>query len=79
MGLVKRSPNANAPLLLTAAEVGYLLGGISDRSVRRAHHTGNLPRPVHVTARSIRLRRDELIAWIAADCPNRQRWEAMRG
>jgi predicted DNA-binding transcriptional regulator AlpA len=66
-----------APPLLTAAEVGELLR-IDERSVRRAQHAGQLPRPVRVTARSIRWRRDELVAWIAAGSPDRQTWEAMR-
>jgi predicted DNA-binding transcriptional regulator AlpA len=69
--------NADSPLL-TAAEVGILLGGINERTVRRAQHAGKLPRPVQVTARCIRWRRDELVAWIAAGCPDRRRWEAMR-
>lgn len=70
--------NAHAPLLLTAAEVGSLLGGVNERSVRRAQHAGKLPRPVRVTARSIRWRHDELVAWIAAGCPDRRTWEALR-
>jgi predicted DNA-binding transcriptional regulator AlpA len=62
---------------LTAADVGRLLA-TSERSVRRAHHAGKLPRGLRVTAKCLRWRRDELLEWIAAGCPDRKRWEASR-
>jgi predicted DNA-binding transcriptional regulator AlpA len=68
---------ADKPPLLTAADVGTLLG-VDERTVRRNSHAGKLPRPVRVTARCIRWRRDELWAWLQAGCPDRKRWEAMR-
>jgi len=75
--VVPRSVIRSEPLLLTAAEVGSLLG-VNERSVRRAHQIGKLPNPLRVTARSVRWRRDELVAWISAGCPDRRSWEAIR-
>jgi predicted DNA-binding transcriptional regulator AlpA len=68
----------NSQPLLTAGQVAELIGGATERTVRRAAHAGKLPRPVQVSARLIRWRRDELIAWIEAGCPSREIWETMK-
>jgi len=60
------------PLLLTAEQLGVELG-LSLRTVRRLDQRGELPRPVTV-GRAIRWRRDELVAWVRAGCPRRDRW-----
>ena len=77
MVLGSTSSIADGPLL-TAAEVGILLGVDKPAQVRRNSHAGRLPRPIQVTARCLRWRRDELLAWINAGSPLRQKWEDMR-
>jgi predicted DNA-binding transcriptional regulator AlpA len=62
------------PLLLTARWLATLTAR-SERSVWRDHVAGLLPRPVRL-GRAVRWRRDEILAWIEAGCPDRQAWDA---
>lgn len=70
------TPTIADPLLMTAAEVGEQLRK-SERQVYRDDATGRIPRPVRV-GRAVRWRRDELIVWIGAGCPDRETWDSMR-
>lgn len=38
---------------------------------------GRIPAPVRIGRRTL-WRRDELVQWIAAGCPGRDRWEALK-
>ncbi len=64
-----------ASLALAARDVARLLG-ISERHLWSLNASGNCPRPIRM-GRSVRWRRDELKAWVAAGCPSRENWEAM--
>ncbi|MBM4069181.1 MAG: hypothetical protein FJ271_09590 [Planctomycetes bacterium] len=64
-------------MLFGAAELARLTGR-SVRSIWRDHAAGRLPRPVRLGG-AVRWRRDEVIAWIAADCPTREEWEKESG
>ncbi len=69
--------NGSAPLAVSAKELGALLG-VSLRQVWRLNSTGKLPKPIRLGG-SVRWRRDEIIAFVEAGCPDRQTWDAMRG
>lgn len=64
-------------VLLRVKEVAALLA-ISARQVWKLNTTGRLPMPVRL-GRSVRWRRVELQAWLAAGCPSRDAWEARKG
>ncbi len=63
-------------LLLTAGQAATLLG-VSERHFRALDASGRVPRPVRL-GRSVRWRRTELVAWLDAGCPSRDKWAAMR-
>jgi predicted DNA-binding transcriptional regulator AlpA len=63
-------------LLLRAAEAARLCG-TSVRTWRNWDIAGKIPQPVRV-GRKIFWRPEELKAWIAAGCPDRLTWEAIR-
>ena len=66
----------DAPVLLTAADVARLLS-VTVRHVRSLDASGRLPRPIRL-GRAVRWSRSELLAWIDAGAPSRDRWEATR-
>ena len=66
------------PSMMIAAEIGRELR-LSAKSIRRMHDAGRLPQPVVVGARSLRWLRTTIVAWLAAGCPDRNTFEAMRG
>lgn len=57
-------------LLLTVDDVARLLK-VSIRSVCRMRSAGHLPKAVNVLG-SVRWRRTDIEAWVAADCPKRE-------
>lgn len=59
-------------MLLAAADVAQLLAA-SIKTVRRLDLSGQIPRPVRL-GRLVRWRRDEILAWIEASCPDRDSW-----
>lgn len=63
--------------LLTVKDLSERLR-ISTRQCWKLLSSGRLPAPVRL-GRSVRWRRDELLAWLEAGCPSRDRWEAIRG
>ncbi len=66
-------PAQLAPIALTAAQVGELLG-IDASTVRRNAAAGVMPEPVKVGA-AVRYRRAEIEAWLAAGCPHADGWD----
>ncbi|HSW00316.1 MAG TPA: hypothetical protein VLI39_09105 [Sedimentisphaerales bacterium] len=65
------------PLLLSASGVGKLLG-VSVRTVWNLHQDGQLgPLPVRLRG-ATRWKSAEIESWVSADCPNRERWLAVR-
>ena len=64
-------------LVVDARDFAHILV-LSVRTIRRLDCSGKLPRPVKIGG-AVRWRRAEVEAWVEAGCPDRQRWEAMRG
>ncbi len=62
--------------LLTARQVGKVLQ-CGESTVRERDRKGLLPQPIRVGG-SLQWRRDELKAWIEADCPPREVWNRDR-
>jgi predicted DNA-binding transcriptional regulator AlpA len=69
-------PAGEHPLLIDASVVAALTQR-SVRSVWRDNAEGRLPRPVRVGG-AIRWRREEIVRWVAAGCPNREEWESRK-
>ena len=66
------------PLLLSAGEAAGLLG-IGRTTLYAMNSNGTLgPMPIRLGGRVL-WRRDELAAWVSADCPNRERWQLKKG
>ena len=61
-------------LTLASKDAAGLLG-ISRAHFWKLNGLGKLPAPVRL-GRVVRWRRDELIRWLNAGCPCRERWEA---
>lgn len=76
----ENQPVPAQPILLTARDVGALLA-LSRATVFELHARGRLPLPVRPGGPqgAPRWRADEIRAWVAAGCPDRERWEAQRG
>ncbi len=72
----KQASNTPQPLAISARELARLLD-VSLRQVWRLNSTGKLPKPVRLGG-SVKWRRDEIVAFVEAGCPDRQTWEAMR-
>jgi prophage regulatory protein len=68
---------AGKVLVVDAIELARLLD-MSVRTIRRLDCSGKLPRPVRIGG-AVRWLVADIEAWLAAGCPDRQRWEAMRG
>jgi predicted DNA-binding transcriptional regulator AlpA len=74
-------PPEPPPALIPANEAARLCS-ISPATFYRKLSAGQIgPRRVRIgTCRgSVRFRRDELVAWIAAGCPDRETFEQMKG
>ena len=73
-----RAPTTAQPLpLLLRAENAAELCGTSVRAWRTWGTSGKIPRPIYI-GRTPLWRYDELQAWVAAGCPERVMWDAMR-
>lgn len=72
----KQSNASEASLMMNAKALAAMLG-ISLRQVWRLNSTGKLPKPVRLGG-SVRWRRDEIIAWLGQNCPDRAEWEAIK-
>jgi excisionase family DNA binding protein len=77
-GAEPTTPPAPDKLLLSAEEVAGLLG-FSVRHVRRLDSADQLPAPVRPGGgRAVKWRREDIEGWVAAGCPDRRTWEALR-
>jgi predicted DNA-binding transcriptional regulator AlpA len=63
------------PALIDVDEVGAITS-FCPKTIRRMADSGRLPRPIRL-GRAIRWRRDEILRWIEAGCPSRDRWDAL--
>lgn len=63
-------------IAIDARQLAELLG-LSVRTVRRLDSSAELPRPIRIGG-AVRWRYEEIKAWIAADCPDRQQWESIK-
>ena len=70
-------PSAVEPMVLNAEDAGRMCGR-SEASWWRDHAAGRIPAPVRI-GRSTLWRVQELRDWLAAGCPTRTIWQAMRG
>lgn len=64
-------------MAVSVADVAELLD-VSRRHIWKLLASGRMPAPIRL-GRSVRWRADELRAWLDAGCPERERWEAMKG
>ena len=64
------------PMAISARELADLLG-ISMRQVWRLNSAGKLPRPVRIGG-SVRWKRQEIMDWFEAGCPDRKTWDARK-
>jgi predicted DNA-binding transcriptional regulator AlpA len=62
--------------LVDANELAVLFG-VAVRTIRRLDSAGKLPKPVKIGG-AVRWRLDEITAWLAAECPDRQKWEILK-
>ena len=62
---------------LFTAEQAWTFCGLSKSAWYKARSTGRIPGAVKIGG-ARRWRRDELVDWIAAGCPAKARWDAMR-
>lgn len=69
--------NEPPPYTMTDAEIARELR-LSAKTIRRMHVDGKLPQPVTVGTRSLRWVRQTIVEWLAAGCPNRATFEAIR-
>jgi prophage regulatory protein len=63
-------------LLLTAAQAAAMLGATA-RTWRTWHAAGRIPLPIRI-GRKTYWRPNDLRAWVAAGCPDRETWAIMR-
>jgi predicted DNA-binding transcriptional regulator AlpA len=68
---------AVAPLLLAAGQAAAVCA-VSVASWHRMVSAGRCPAPLRLSPGCVRWRAEELRDWIAAGCPPRQGWEALR-
>lgn len=47
---------------------------VSRSTFWKLHNTGNLPLPLRLSSRVVRWRRAELVDWVKAGCPPRDKW-----
>ena len=70
------SPTLTPALLLTATEAATLCH-VVPRTWRTWHAAGRVPQPIRIGRKTF-WRPDDLRAWVAAGCPDREKWAIMR-
>ena len=70
-------PDHDLGLLLLRADQAAALCCTSTRTWRTWNTAGRIPRPIYI-GRAPLWRPEELKAWVAAGCPDRDRWDTMR-
>jgi excisionase family DNA binding protein len=86
--LLQDTPPAIAPVLISSNDAAQPLAysppelaralGLSLSGVEKLNRAGRLPLPIRL-GRSVRWPADEIRAWLAAGCPERARWAAIKG
>lgn len=66
------------PLLVNMSEVAAMMG-VTYKAVCAMRVEDRLPAPLPLKAMGWRWRRSEIRDWIEAGCPDRPKWELMRG
>ena len=74
LGQVDASPAQ--PLAVDAKALAKMLG-VGLRTVWRLHAAESLPTPVKIRG-CVRWRTAEIESWLAAGCPSREAWEAVK-
>ena len=64
------------PAILRRRDAAHLCG-VSEGSWSRHHAAGRVPDPVRIGG-CVGWRRQELLDWIAAGCPDRRSWETVK-
>jgi excisionase family DNA binding protein len=77
--MISRAKPAEAPALLVDPAGAAAMLGISRTSLYGLLSAGRIPLPVLKAGRIVRWNRGELLAWIRAGCPTRDRWEPLKG
>ena len=72
----KQASNTPQPLAISARELARLLD-VSLRQVWRLNSTGKLPKPFRLGG-SVKWRREEIIAWLGQNCPDRTEWDVIK-
>ncbi|MCK6498496.1 MAG: helix-turn-helix domain-containing protein [Nitrospira sp.] len=62
------------PAVLLDVRQSAALLGMSRSAFYRLHSSGKVPLPIRLGG-IVRWRRAELLAWVAAGCPTRDRWD----
>jgi excisionase family DNA binding protein len=70
-------PEVKDKIGVRAAEAAQIIG-VSRSTFYQLHTSGRLPLPRHLGRCTVWDRR-ELEAWFTAGCPERKRWETMKG
>lgn len=70
------SPYLNQTRAIDAGQLADMLG-LSVRTVRRLDSSGKLPRPLRIGG-AVRWSLEEISSWMAAGCPDRQKWENLQ-
>ena len=75
---MSKAAPAIEPLLVDAATAARLCG-VSRATWYSWQASGAIPAAILRRGRIVRWRRSEIESWIAAGCPARDRWQAMKG
>jgi predicted DNA-binding transcriptional regulator AlpA len=68
--------NTREILAITARDLAEMLG-LSVRQIWRLNSAGKLPKPLKIGG-SVRWKRQEVMNWFDAGCPDRRTWEARK-
>ncbi len=62
------------PLLLDALAAAAFID-VSRATFWKLHASGKIPLPLRLSQRVVRWRKEELVAWVRAGCPSRDKWK----
>lgn len=78
-GMETTTTQLNPERLALAAKDAARLVGISRAQWWKLFSAGKTPMPVYLGTKAPRWRVEELRAWLAANCPDLQTWQRLRG
>jgi predicted DNA-binding transcriptional regulator AlpA len=70
------SSSPSTPLLLTASEAAAMLR-VKERTWRTWDAMGRIPKPIRIGRKPF-WRPEDIKAWIAVGCPDRETWEVLK-